>query len=156
MYDAVDAKHAFSYLKSGESIGKIILNLPEDPNTLKASTVAQPMTFKQNSAYLLVGGTGGLGRSLATWLVERGARHLVFLSRSAGTTSTDGALTREFEEMGCSVTLVRGSVNNIQDIEEAIRMSQVPMKGVFHLAMVQRVSIPPFPSATPKYLGLYA
>ena len=139
-FQAADVKHAFRYLQAGDHIGKVILNLPVDSSTLEASLETQPLRFDPDSAYLLVGGLGGLGRSVATWMVERGARRLVFLSRNASISTESNAISGELESMGCIVTMVRGSVNNIGDVEEAIRVSPVPIKGVFHFAMVQRVS----------------
>jgi hypothetical protein len=82
---------------------------------------------------------GGLGRSAATWLVERGAKQLVFLSRSAGVSTESKAISGELESMGCMVTMVRGSVNNIGDVKAAIGASTGLLNGVFHLAMVQKV-----------------
>ncbi len=38
--------------------------------------------FDPNKAYILVGGLGGLGLEVAYWMVTRGARKLVLVSRS--------------------------------------------------------------------------
>jgi hypothetical protein len=138
-FDAVDVKHAFRHLQGGDHIGKLILNMPDDHDTLMPVMDYHPMTFRHDVAYFLVGGVGGLGRSLAIWLIERGARHLVFLSRSAGVSQESLHLAVELESMGCSVTMVSGSVNEMGDIKKASSASPLPIKGVFQLAMVQRV-----------------
>ena len=36
--------------------------------------------------YLLVGGMGGFGRSIATWMAEKGAKKMAFVSRSGSST----------------------------------------------------------------------
>ncbi|MDH6120729.1 acyl transferase domain-containing protein/acyl carrier protein [Kitasatospora sp. GAS204A] len=41
------------------------------------------LTIRQESAYLITGGAGGIGRALAADLVRRGARHLVLIGRTA-------------------------------------------------------------------------
>lgn len=142
-FKAADVKHAFRHLQAGEHIGKIILNLPEDASGLEAVPEPQLVEFDADSAYLLVGGAGGLGKSLATWLAERGAGHLVFLSRNATVSAESSSISTELESMGCSVTMVSGSINNVEDIQKAVRVSPAPIKGVFQLAMVQRVSLCP-------------
>lgn len=38
--------------------------------------------FDANKVYILVGGLGGLGLEVAYWMVTRGARKLVLVSRS--------------------------------------------------------------------------
>ncbi len=140
-FDAHDVKHAFRYLQDGDHLGKITLKMPEDYVPLATAVEGEPVTVRGDVAYFLAGGIGGLGRSLALWLIERGARHLVFLSRSAGTSESSHRLSVELESMGCSVTIVGGSVNDISDIQKAIAASPVPIRGVFQLAMVQRVRI---------------
>ncbi|RSL49057.1 hypothetical protein CEP54_012625 [Fusarium duplospermum] len=136
-FDAADIKQAFRYLQSGNHMGKVILKLPRDSSMLEARAITQSIKFAPDAAYLLVGGSGGLGRALAIWMTEHGAKHLVFLSRSVATNNTVSA---ELESMGCTVTMIRGSVNNLEDIKGAIEMSPAQIRGVFHLAMVQRDS----------------
>jgi len=114
--------------------------MPDDPQTLNAVAETEEMQFRPDASYLLVGGAGGLGRSMAIWLVEHGARHLVFLSRSAGLTESSRHLATELESMGCTVTMIPGSVTNPSDITTAIDKSPAPIRGVFQLAMVQRDS----------------
>ncbi|KAK4443906.1 KR domain-protein [Podospora aff. communis PSN243] len=139
-FDAANVKHAFRHLQAGEHIGKIIISMLEEVEALSTVPVAQAISFRPDATYLLVGGIGGLGRSLAVWLVERGARSLAFLSRSAGKTPESSHLARELESMGCVVTMVAGSINHIEDIKSAISASPYPITGVFQLAMVQRDS----------------
>lgn len=136
-FDAADIKQAFRYLQGGNHMGKVILKLPRDPATLEAREMAQSIKFAPDAAYFLVGGSGGLGRSLAIWMAEHGAKQLIFLSRSA---TADSPVSTELESMGCAVTMIRGSVNRLEDVKDAIAKSPTQIKGVFHLAMVQRVS----------------
>ena len=44
------------------------------------------LNFDQSASCLIVGDLGGLGRAVSRWVVENGARELVYLSRSAGRT----------------------------------------------------------------------
>ncbi|MDX1892074.1 type I polyketide synthase [Mycolicibacterium sp. 050158] len=48
-----------------------------------ALTRAFPTKLTPNATYVVTGGTGALGRSVATHLAEHGARHLVLMSRRA-------------------------------------------------------------------------
>nr|ALQ32947.1 putative polyketide synthase [Fusarium sacchari] len=136
-FSASDAKKAFRYIQAGQHMGKIVLNMPTDSSQLEAKPIPRTIRFDPCASYLLVGGLGGLGRAVAVWLVERGAKHLVFLSRGG---MTDDKFCVELEAMGCIVTIVKGSVNNLDDVQDAISRAQYPFRGVFHLAMVQRDS----------------
>nr|ALQ33019.1 putative polyketide synthase [Fusarium succisae] len=134
-FHARDAKKAFRYLQDGQHMGKVVFEMPADSSELGAKPTSQSLKLDPLASYFLVGGLGGLGRALAVWLVERGAKHLVFLSRSG---MADDRFSGELEAMGCTVIVVKGSVNNLEDVEDAICKARYPFKGVFHLAMVQR------------------
>lgn len=108
----------------------------ESTSSLNSVPWTRHIQFDPNSTYLLVGGVGGLGRSIATWMVERGARSFTFLSRNAGRSEVSRALFAELESMGCTVTAVAGSVDQTEDVQKAIQVSKSTIKGVFQLAMV--------------------
>jgi len=139
-FEALDAKQAFRHLRAGEHVGKLVLNVPQQAAALHPVPVRRPMSFRADAAYLLVGGASGLGRSLAIWLAERGAKSLVFLSRKAGTSKESIELTRELEAMGACAVMVSGSVSRAEDVDKAIVAAPAPIRGVFQLAMVQRDS----------------
>nr|ALQ33027.1 putative polyketide synthase [Fusarium subglutinans] len=136
-FAASDARKAFRFLQDGQHMGKVVLEMPADPSNLDAKVTAHSICFDPQASYLLVGGLGGLGKALAVWLVERGAKHLIFLSRSG---IAESKFSTELEAMGCIIATVKGSVNNLGDVEDAIKKASYPIKGVFHLAMVQRDS----------------
>lgn len=98
--------------------------------------------FDPDVAYLLVGCLGGLGRSLAVWMVERGARHLVFLSRSGSDKPETAAIVEELVAMGAEPEILRVNVTDQKALVSALaRLSKVrQVKGVIHAAMVEGVS----------------
>ena len=135
-----ELQQAFRYLQNGSHIGKVVLTAMEDLDSLPATPSIKALELDPNGAYLLTGGMGGLGRSMATWLVERGARSLTFLSRSAGVGEESKAFVKELESLGCTVVAVPGGADNMEDVKAAIAATVAPIKGVFHLAMVLKVS----------------
>ena len=140
-FDAKQIARAFRHLEDGDHLGKIVVTFapPELSTPIESLPQRRSIEFDPAATYLLVGGVGGLGRSIAVWMVERGARSLMFLSRSAGKSDVSKVLFREIESMGCSVTAVAGRVDRMEDVEEAIRQARSPIKGVIQLAMVLRV-----------------
>ena len=130
---------AFKSLQNGDRIGKVILRMPQDNATI--SGIRSPGTFflDPKGSYLLAGGLGGLGRSIAIWMVEHGARSLIFLSRSAGLNERDQAFFKELMSMSCVVSAVVGMTQNMGDVIKAIASTPSPIKGVVQLAMVLRV-----------------
>lgn len=138
-FPASDIEAAFRYMQSGKHMGKIVITMPEDAAELPAIKVAPETIFSGTSTYLLIGGMGGLGKAVATWMVEKGARSFVFLSRSAGTSAGSKAFLLELESQGCSALAVPGDVSQITDIERAIKAAPTSMAGVIQMAMVLKV-----------------
>jgi UDP-glucose 4-epimerase len=134
-------------MQEGKHMGKIVVQVPEEAARLPTSKVRAKISFCGDGAYLLVGGLGGLGRAVAQWMVEHGAKYLVFLSRSAGTTARDGEFLDDLMLQGCHGLLVQGDVANLADVQRAVAASCRPIKGVMHMAMAMQVnSNPEIPS----------
>jgi hypothetical protein len=153
LFNVGELEQAFRYLQNGSHIGKVVITSMDDLEKLPATKSGTPLTFDPTATYLLTGGMGGLGRSMATWLVERGARSLTFLSRGAGASDDSKEFIAELESMGCGVAAVAGGADNMEDVTTAIAASTAPIKGVFHLAMVLRVG-PHEPDLFPESFSL--
>ncbi|MGK3989844.1 SDR family NAD(P)-dependent oxidoreductase [Sorangium sp. So ce136] len=87
------------------------------------------------ATYLVTGGLGALGRRVAGWLFDKGARHLILTSRRAP--EEPHPALAELEARGCEVRIVAADVAQRGQVEEllaAARASMPPIKGVLHLA----------------------
>lgn len=127
-------------------MGKIVVTMPEDLEDLPSEAAYESLRLREDGAYLLVGGLGGLGRSITTWLAEKGAKHFVFLSRSAGKMADDDPFLQELESLGCTAVRVSGDVSNYDDVVRAIKATGQPIFGVLQASMVLQVSISVLPS----------
>lgn len=142
IFEAHEVEAAFRYMQTGEHIGKILIRFPEDPAQLPVSTAEDRLSLSPEVSYLLVGGLGGLGQAVSRWMVEGGARNLVFLSRSADHSAGFDAFHSELNAMGCSITTVAGDVANPYDVKRAIDACPQPVAGVIQMAMVLKVGDP--------------
>lgn len=139
VFNSCEVDKGFRLLQGGDHIGKVVIKMPEDTSQIKSRPRAHPMRFDPQASYILTGGLGGLGKAIATWLVDRGARDLVFLSRSAGLTDDSREFFAELESMGCHVSAIAGKAQRMADVEAAISTATGPVKGLFHMAMVLQV-----------------
>ncbi|KAK0385887.1 hypothetical protein NLU13_7064 [Sarocladium strictum] len=144
-FEAEQIEEAFRFMQKGKHIGKLVVRMPADVSRLPCVRVPEGgLVLKPDASYLLVGGLGGLGRSVASWLVDHGAKHLVFLSRSGGGISSSNPETRglveELGASGCSVQLVKGSVAIRSDVDRAIKEAKAPVAGIIQMSMVLRDS----------------
>ncbi|AZZ55050.1 type I polyketide synthase [Rathayibacter iranicus] len=89
----------------------------------------------EDSTYVVSGGTGGLGRHVLRWLVERGARHIVVISRNVSDPAK--VLLDTLREDGIDILMARADVSNpehMRGLSAFIHSSMPPIRGVLHLA----------------------
>jgi aryl carrier-like protein len=130
-------------MSKGLHIGRIAVSIreaPEEQLDLGGEIARRPIrpSFKSSASYLLIGGLGGLGRAISTWMVDNNAGELIYLSRGAGAGPADQAFVKELHSMGCDVKLVRGSVTELEDVNRAIQAATLPLKGIIQMSMVVR------------------
>ena len=97
------------------------------------------ISFAENATYLVTGGASGFGLWIAKWLVEKGAKHLVLLSRSGCKSEQDRMMIAEMESNGVEVNLMNVDITNDKDIDmiiNIVRDSMPPLKGIVHSAAV--------------------
>ena len=111
---------------------------PHDPNGGSPSQIH----FRSDACYILVGGLGGLGRVISTWMVENGARNILFLSRSAKESPETTPFFEELRGRGCEVLTSAGSVTELSDVEAAVKQATRPVAGVMQMSAVMRVCTP--------------
>lgn len=149
-FQAADILDAFRHMQSGEHIGKLLIQMPDDALLLPSTDAKEAIAFSSEASYLLIGGLGGLGRAISIWMVENGARSLVFLSRRLELTGSNKEHVVELEAMGCSVNIVQGDVAQLQDVQRAVSQCPHPLKGVLHMALSLHVShLVPFHQTQP-------
>lgn len=140
VFQAADVMEGFRYMQSGNHMGKIVIKMPDDGTELPISSPKPHLSLGSDAAYLLVGGLGGLGQAISNWMVEHGARHLIYLSRTAGLVEQHKEFVRELEVQGCQVTMVPGDVTNISDVQRAIDSTPFCVRGLIQMSMVLNVS----------------
>jgi NADPH:quinone reductase-like Zn-dependent oxidoreductase/NADP-dependent 3-hydroxy acid dehydrogenase YdfG len=131
---AVDVVDAFRHMQKGTHIGKFIVNMPDDFSHLRVDANEPSLRLRDDATYLLVGGLDGVGRSIASWFVSNGAKHLAFISRS-GRSEQHEDFCKELEAMGCKIQVFQGSVADADDVKRAVAEAHAPIRGVINLSM---------------------
>jgi myxalamid-type polyketide synthase MxaB len=123
---------AFRYMAQARHVGKVVVT------GLPPSRRGSPFAIRNDSAYLITGGLGGLGLAVAGWLVEQGARHLVLVGRSAPSKQARKALEK-LEEVGAQVIIVQADIAQLEEIGRVmaeIEHTGPPLRGIVHAAGV--------------------
>ncbi|RHZ46589.1 uncharacterized protein CDV56_102872 [Aspergillus thermomutatus] len=138
-YSIRDVAEAFRYLQTENHIGKAVLSIGSDVTVPMLQRSLTPK-FSPDASYLLVGGVGGIGCSIARWMADQGARNVIILSRSAGRSEQAAALVDELSQVGCRVKAVSCDVSSESGLADSLRQCQEnglpPIRGVIQGAMV--------------------
>jgi acyl transferase domain-containing protein/NADPH:quinone reductase-like Zn-dependent oxidoreductase/NAD(P)-dependent dehydrogenase (short-subunit alcohol dehydrogenase family)/aryl carrier-like protein len=132
-----DVVKGFRLLQMGKHTGKIVL-VPsaDDMVPVMRSGYRNTDLFSPSKTYLLVGGLGGLGRTLSQWMVRKGAMKLAFLSRSGADKAEAQATVEWLAERGVDCQVFRGDVSKFADVKSCIDQIGSNLAGVFQAAMV--------------------
>lgn len=104
-----------------------------------SSTLLRP-----DVSYILIGGTGGLGRSMAKWMATKGARNIVLVSRRATINERVQALVDSLAPLGVRIIVKACDVSSQESVEALVKEEMKglpPVRGVIQGAMVLRVSL---------------
>ncbi|KAJ5668938.1 Acyl transferase/acyl hydrolase/lysophospholipase [Penicillium macrosclerotiorum] len=138
----VDCTQITEYLPGPQSTsqaGKTVVKL--DPSNLiaLASDALPPYHFDANASYILAGGLGGIGRSAARWMASRGAKHIIFLSRSNRMSEPVKEMMVDLQELGCSPHLFMCDICDADQLKAVVAQcseSMPPIKGCIQGSMV--------------------
>ena len=130
---------AFRFMAGAKHIGKVIIEMKDQPIRPVRDSAETQIEFCADASYLLTGGLGGLGTQLATWMVDHGARTLIFASRSGVKTPEAEKLVADLEKREVKVVIEKLDVSDRQQVDQLIARIETdlpPLKGVMHAAAV--------------------
>ncbi|KAK3986584.1 putative polyketide synthase protein [Cladorrhinum sp. PSN332] len=152
VFSLSDVEKAFRLLQSGKTMGKLVV-VPKygEANQIRAThptsnKATASKSLREDATYLIVGGTGGLGRSLAEWMVAQGGKNIVLLSRSGRVEGPLAELVRDLNQKAGANVLVRacdvGDRKSVQKlVVEIVADGLPPIRGVIQAGMVLRDSL---------------
>ena len=140
-YSAAEIGKAFRGMQRGQHIGKLVVSMPENPlQQLPSEPVHETLRLHNDRSYVFAGGLGGLGKAISSWMAERGATEIVFLSRSAGSADDHHKFGAELASLGCTARFVAGDVCEYDHVIRAIKSTTKPIGGVLQASLVLRDS----------------
>ncbi|PYH87006.1 polyketide synthase [Aspergillus uvarum CBS 121591] len=109
-----------------------------DLDVQEASDVTPVSLDKSDSTYLIVGGMGGIGRSIVSWLMENGAKNLLVVSRKAEASSEVPDMQAAAKADGCNLQIRSCDVSDEQALVKLLKDTAdvlPPVRGVINAAM---------------------
>jgi len=151
VFEAGQVKDAFNLMKTGQHVGKILVSF-DDGSVVNATKATGSTRFSSAGSYLVTGGTKNFGLEVAKWIAAHGAGELILASRSGADTPESKQAVQLLKEQGVRVTVYECDVADEQPVRDLLklltgrtscdanlispRVRHLPLKGVFHAAVV--------------------
>ncbi|MCJ1244041.1 hypothetical protein MMC30_001238 [Trapelia coarctata] len=138
-FGMAEVQTALRTLQAERHRGKVVV-MPQPHEMVKViPRDTRNSLFRADSSYLLVGGLGGLGRAIASWMVRCGAKNLIFASRSGLAKQSARSLVEDIESKGTRVAVFNCDISKVEELENLLAQSaksMPPTRGVIQAAMV--------------------
>ncbi|KAJ8916587.1 hypothetical protein NQ315_000231 [Exocentrus adspersus] len=133
-------EEAFRFLSTGKHKGKVILELRKEKADVAKTIDATPkIFFDPTKSYILVGGLGGVGLELTSWLISRGATKVVLNSRRPVHNGYQSYCLRKWSLWKrITVKINTDDTTTVEGARKLVAFAETlgPVGGVFHAALV--------------------
>ncbi|MFY0568047.1 SDR family NAD(P)-dependent oxidoreductase [Archangium lansingense] len=110
-----------------------------DPKARIVVPATEARRLRADGTYLVTGGLGGLGLSVAKWMAEQGAGHVVLVGRDTALSPEQQAAVAAIEASGARVRVARADVSDRTQLARVLSEAaegEPPLRGVIHAAGV--------------------
>jgi NADPH:quinone reductase-like Zn-dependent oxidoreductase/NAD(P)-dependent dehydrogenase (short-subunit alcohol dehydrogenase family) len=146
-FGIAETETALRTMQAGRHMGKLVL-VPRPGETVRVvrrDDAGGDFLRGEDASYLLIGGLGGIGRAIALYMIEHGARNLIFASRSGATSEKARDCVAQLKARGANVAVFACDVSESADVDRVLEecaRTMPPIRGLIHAAMVPTVSLP--------------
>ncbi|XP_011866983.1 PREDICTED: fatty acid synthase-like [Vollenhovia emeryi] len=139
-------EQGFRFMAAVKHIGKVLVKIRDEEAKEHVSPMSKTVAaisrtyMNPEKSYILVGGLGGFGLELTDWMIARGARIIVLVSRSGIRTGYQAACVRRWRKIGVKIVISTVNVTILSGAERLIQETSrlAPVGGIFNLAAVLR------------------
>ena len=138
-----EIEQAFRRIQTRSHCGKIVLDSGPSSSIRAVASKASQLMLHTNATYIITGGLGDLARQMARSMANRGAGHIVLISRRSLAAEEQSRLKNEFASLGCRLHILKTDIGTSEAVEECFRYCQSylpPVKGIVQAAMVLKVT----------------
>ncbi|KAF1941682.1 hypothetical protein EJ02DRAFT_491319 [Clathrospora elynae] len=135
---------AIEWVGDEKRIGRMVIVPRAGDQVLVKQTAPHDIAFDPSASYLLAGGLGGLGRSMAQWLVTHGAMNLIFISRSGAASPDAQSFVTSLQDSGIRLAILKCDVSDGLTLSNTLSTTLQtfpPIKGVIQGAMTLNDSL---------------
>jgi len=136
--------NAFKFLQNEDNNRDLVIQIRDNEPTAMTLSPHKERLFNAEATYFLAGGFGGVGRSVARWMIEQGAQYLILPSRSTveGSGSEREKFVQQLRDQGADIRAPQCDIANLDELKDTLSQlkDMPPIKGCVQAAMVVRDS----------------
>ncbi|KAK5637947.1 hypothetical protein RI129_012242 [Pyrocoelia pectoralis] len=139
-----DIEQAFRFMAGGKHTGKILLKIAEeDKSPLYYGLPRYAFHGSFQNCSIIVGGLGGFGLEVADWLVLRGVKNLVLVSRNGVKNGYQATKIMNWKQYGVTTLVSKEDVTTREGCVEMFKQGNRlgPIESIFNLAVVLQDAI---------------
>ncbi|XP_020298388.1 fatty acid synthase-like [Pseudomyrmex gracilis] len=152
VFEQHEVETAFKHMAAAKHIGKVIIKIRTEEEVVDAPILAYPQYFcNEHKSYIILGGLGGFGLELTDWLILRGARKIILISRNGIKNGYQQSRVELWKSYGVNVQIMTGiDASTHEDCASILRFANKlgPVDAIFNLAVVLNDNI--FTNQTPE------
>lgn len=135
-------EYAFRYMQQSRQIGKVIVSMESLESSIETShdfEISGKLELDNLATYLVTGGTSGFGLEAAKWLISRGAKNLLLISRSGIKDADSAQIIKDMQEQGNNIYIHNLDISDYSQLESFFKYANdnyPTIKGIIHAAAV--------------------
>jgi phthiocerol/phenolphthiocerol synthesis type-I polyketide synthase C len=132
---------AFRYMQQARQIGKVVISYRNGINRIhnQKQLTQKQLVLSDNISFLVTGGLSGFGLITAEWLVSKGVRNLILISRRGPTTEEAKNTIHRLTNQGVKIHALACDITDkiaLSKLLADIKTKLPPLKGIIHAANV--------------------
>ncbi|XP_020292617.1 fatty acid synthase-like [Pseudomyrmex gracilis] len=152
VFEQHEVETAFKHMAAAKHIGKVLIKVRTEEEDEDAPILAYPQYFcHEHKSYIILGGLGGFGLELTDWLILRGARKIILISRNGIKNGYQLSRVELWKSYGVNVHIMTGfDASTHENCASILRFANTlgPVDAIFNLAVVLKDNI--FTNQTPE------
>ena len=134
-------EEAFRYMSSGKHIGKVVIQMKDESQDLTHQTHLPAIKFTHlspNKSYIVIGGLGGFGLEVVTWLADKGAKKIVISARRGIREPYQQFCVNRLKKRGVQLNIAHEPVHTEEGAQTILNkaLEMGPLGGLLNTAVV--------------------
>ncbi|KAK4188780.1 highly reducing polyketide synthase AFT9-1 [Podospora australis] len=137
-YPMTQIEDAFRVMSARKHVGKVVLTADEQTMVRAARPKPPALHLHREGTYIVSGGVGDIGKKICRFLAEKGAGHIVALTRRDLQAQERVPLEEALSQLGGKLHIVRCDISSEKAVQAAVQdiAGLPPVRGIIQSALV--------------------